>query len=213
MNDQSFKHEVLKSLNEFLFDELPGNDILACWQADSLLGKTRGKGNLGNYRIDRERVSLRGTACWTQSHMLIKLAKPPLKYPDRQRFALQVNHFPPDKALRKITRSRSLNGGKFTKSAPTVAQIEVNTYMSQEEGSGADDILREAFYQSMIPDQIFGAQHLHHVYVDEAGQIWVKKSRDHEIWLQRGAEKAQKEARNEAKKKEGKGKRRHSHGF
>ena len=94
--------------------------------------------------------------------------KPPLKDPLRQRFALQVNDDPPDKALKKSTRSKGgPSKGKFNKSNATFAQIEVNVYMDLSNRLDAADIIREAFYQSMIPETLSNHQFLHHVYVDE----------------------------------------------
>ena len=167
LNDHAFQHTFLNSFNEFLVDELPGDVILRCWQAVTLKGKGWPKGEDGNYRIDREQVSLE--CLFLDSCIFIAnlwCDKPPLKDPSRQRFAIQVNDNPPDKALKKSRRTKGgTSTGKFTKSNATFAQIEVNSYMDQ--GTDAADIFREAFYQSMIPEHLFDRQFLHHVYVDE----------------------------------------------
>ena len=147
---------------------------MRCWQARSLIGKGWPKGENGNYRIDREPLSLHSFFCGSSSlEFRFSVAnvwcdKPPLKNPARQRFAIQVNDNAPDKALKKSRRTKGgTNKGSFTKSNATFAQIEANVFMDQSKGSGAADILREAFYQSMIPEHIFNRQFLHHVYISE----------------------------------------------
>jgi len=56
-NDE-FKSTILKSINEFLLGELAGDDISRCFTTKSLLGKGWPKGQDGNFRIDKQPVSL-----------------------------------------------------------------------------------------------------------------------------------------------------------
>lgn len=76
-----------------------------------------------------------------------------------------MNDNAPDSALKKVTRTAGAGGKAFKRSRATVAQIEVNNFINQ--GENTSDILREAFYQSMIPDQVYNGAMLNHIYVDE----------------------------------------------
>jgi len=118
-----------------------------------------------------------------------------------------VNDNAPDSALKKVTRTAGAGGKAFKRSSATVAQIEVNNFINQ--GENTSDILREAFYQSMIPDQVYNGAMLNHIYVDERwvleeilrplfllrvcrGAIFIKKNEDYQELLEQNAVKADK---------------------
>lgn len=132
----AFKKHVHKTLREWIDTGLNKKEIVKC------IGGTE-RVSCDNYRIDRQGEPIKA---------------PPFK---RQRIAIQINNNPPDPVLRGITRSKGESGGSFSDSKPTIAQFEAE--IGLEIGDETPDIVREAFYQSMIPEtQYPGMQVLLH---------------------------------------------------
>ncbi len=141
-NHIPFKKDVRKSLKTFVDVEMDDEKIVKC-----ISGTDRTMAP--NYRID--------------------LQGPPVKTPPftRRRVAIQINDDAPDPALRGITRSKGGSGGSYPNSKPTVAQFEVEIGLSVT--AATPDIVREAFYQSMIPETCFPGMRvmLHSVRVNK----------------------------------------------
>jgi len=103
--------------------------------------------------------------------------------------------------LHKVTRSKGKGGSSFSNSTATVAQIEVET-AGFVFSSATPDILREAFYQSMIPEVLHKQVWLHTVVVHNDGTIFVKPNA---LYLQ--AVVAEQANRNKAPPTPGRGKK------
>lgn len=122
---------------------------------------------------------LEGIERTTAPNYRIDMQGPPVKGAPftRQRIAVQINNDAPDPALKGITRNTQSKGGRgaFTKSKPSVAQFEAEAGLKVDMAT-TPDLIREAFYQSMIPKTCFpGCQVLvHHVRINKKGEIWVK---------------------------------------